>query len=508
MNPVAEKVLEERMGTKTLGIRAGWTGGAIVGAASAIAGGLAAGALGGVRAPLGASIVAVAAGATIGAGLWLFYARRRTGDVRRLADLFAEAGEERVDPGAAPVWLSPLAQAVTEGRARFIERLQSAENRLREIEIRRRITESERRQVESTLHSLRDAVLVTDTFDELKMANEAAATLLGFDLASAVHKPIEEVISDKALVRVISDARAAADNGERRHVEYTMTRTTAEGGSEQRAFDITLAPMLNSSGDGGASGVVTILRDVTREKEIAQMKSDFVSQVSHELRTPLSSINAYVEMLLDGEAADEKNRQEFYEIIKNEADRLTRLIDNMLNISRIEAGIVQVEDTEVDFVGVAREVVEIMQPQAKLKNITLIMKAGPLVYTAQASRDMMHQVVLNLVSNAVKYTPEGGRVTVSVENDDATRSVMVSVQDTGLGIPPEAVERVFEKFYRIDSYKRVAKGTGLGLNLVKNIVETLHSGQVGLSSQVGLGSRFWFTIPYERKGRATTRAAA
>ena len=141
--------------------------------------------------------------------------------------------------------------------------------------------------------------------------------------------------------------------------------------------------MVSGSGEGGASGVVTILRDVTREKEIAQMKSDFVSQVSHELRTPLSSINAYVEMLLDGEAADEKNRQEFYEIIKNEADRLTRLIDNMLNISRIEAGIVQVEDTEVDFIAVAREVVEIMQPQAKLKNITLIMKSGPMVYSAR-----------------------------------------------------------------------------------------------------------------------------
>lgn len=493
---------------KLMKTRAGWIGGATIGGASALAGGLSASLIGGVRVPPGAAGVALAAGAALGAGLWVLSARTRMREVRRLAEMFADAGEERVDPGAGPAWLAPLAQGVSEARSRFLERLQSAENRLREIEIRRRITESERRQVESTLHSLRDAVLVTDTFDELKMANEAAATLLGFDLQQAVHKPIDEVLTDKSLIRVISEARAAAENNERRHVEYTMTARGPDGRSELRAFDITLAPMTNPSGEGGASGVVTILRDVTREKEIAQMKSDFVSQVSHELRTPLSSINAYVEMLLDGEAADEKNRQEFYEIIKNEADRLTRLIDNMLNISRIEAGIVQVEDTEVDFVEVAREVVEIMQPQAKLKNITLLMKAGPMVYTAQASRDMMHQVVLNLVSNAVKYTPEGGRVTVSVENDDTTRSVMIGVQDTGLGIPPEAVDKVFEKFYRIDSYKRVAKGTGLGLNLVKNIVETLHSGQVGLSSQVGLGSRFWFTIPYERKGRAATRAAA
>ena len=131
------------MRTQRLGIKTGWTGGALVGAASALAGGIAAGAMSGVRAPIGPSIVALAAGAAIGAGLWTIWSRRRSGDVRRLADLFADAGEDRLDPNASPAWLSPLAQAVTEGRSRFLERLQSAENRLREIEIRRRITEAE-----------------------------------------------------------------------------------------------------------------------------------------------------------------------------------------------------------------------------------------------------------------------------------------------------------------------------------------------------------------------------
>jgi len=156
---------------------------------------------------------------------------------------------------------------------------------------------------------------------------------------------------------------------------------------------------------------------------------------------------------------------------------------------------------EVDFVEVAREVVEVMQPQARLKNITLLVRGGPAVYTAQACRDMMHQVILNLVSNAVKYTPEGGRVTVAVENDDATRSTLVTVSDTGLGIPPDALPNMFQKFYRIENYKRVAKGTGLGLNLVKHIVETVHGGQVGVQSTVGMGSKFWFTIPFEASGR-------
>lgn len=467
-------------------------------------------ALSGVRVSAGGWLLGAGLGFAIGAAVGAVWRSARSREIQQFVNRLLASDDERPESVAAVDWLQPVASAIAEWRTTSAERLASAEGRLREIEIRRRITEAERRQVEATLHSLRDAVLVTDTFDEIKMANEAAANLLGFDLATSVHKPIGEVIKDKALVRVIEDARAAADSNEPRHVEYTMTTNGANGQPELRAFDITLSPMATPGADAerGSSGVVTILRDVTREKEIAQMKSDFVSQVSHELRTPLSSINAYVEMLVDGEAADETSRQEFYEIIKNEADRLTRLIDNMLNISRIEAGIVQVEDAEVDFVQVAREVIEVMQPQAKLKNITLILKDGPLVYTARASRDMMHQVMLNLVSNAVKYTPEGGRVTVTVENDDATRSVMVSIQDTGLGIPPEAMNRLFQKFYRIDNYKRVAKGTGLGLNLVKSIVETVHGGQVGVSSQVGLGSRFWFTIPYDRAGRSPAKAAA
>lgn len=393
--------------------------------------------------------------------------------------------------------VGPLMGAVGEFRERTRAETRRATAGLRELEVRWRVSESERRRIESTLDSLRDAVIVTDNFDELTMANEAAAALLRFDREACVHKGIAELIRDETIVRLIHQTRESGSLSGRKTVEYDLG---GGAGGQPRSFDITLACLADHSGEA-VGGVVTILRDVTREKEISQMKSDFVSQVSHELRTPLASINAYVEMLVDGEAKDETSRTEFYQIIKNEADRLGRLIDNMLNISRIEAGIIQVERVEVDFVEVAREVVEVMQPQARLKNITLLVRGGPSVYTAQACRDMMHQVILNLVSNAVKYTPEGGRVTVGVENDDATRSTLVTVSDTGLGIPPDALPNMFQKFYRIENYKRVAKGTGLGLNLVKHIVETVHGGQVGVQSTVGMGSKFWFTIPFEASGR-------
>lgn len=421
----------------------------------------------------------------------------------RCAQRMCEAMEEAAEAGQhetvnVPFWLRPVAESLARVSEHWGERCGQLNTRLREIEIRHRVSEAEREHSEAILHSLRDAVLVTDAFNELTMANEPAAELLGFDLQAAGHRSVDDLVPDETLRQLIKEVRSSGVITKEKHFEHSLNIGSGEKG-RSASFDVTLACLPGAKGEVG--GVVTILRDITRDKEISQMKSDFVSQASHELRTPLSAINAYVEMLLDSEASDEKSRQEFYQIIKGEADRVTRMIDNMLNISRIEAGIVSVERSEVDFVKVCQEVAETMQPQAATKNIKISVKSGPLVYTAQADRDMMYQVVMNLVSNATKYTPDGGRVTVSVENDDTTRSVLVTVADTGLGIPPDALAKLFDKFFRIESYKRVAKGTGLGLNLVKHIVETVHRGKVGVSSEVGMGSKFWFTIPYEYEGR-------
>lgn len=419
--------------------------------------------------------------------------RRRT--IQRMTAALSVDGPPSLDVASAPVLLAPLARVISERLNAATQKQDQLSVRLREAEIRLSIAEAERRHGEAILHSLRDAVLVTDQFNELTLANASAARLLGFDPGDAAHKPIDHIVKDEGLSRLIKEVRQSGMVSKQRHVEHAMPPASS---TTPASFDVTIACLPGAGAQPkDVGGVVTILRDITREKEISQMKSDFVSQASHELRTPIASINAYVEMLLDAEAQDEATRQEFYGIIKSEAERLSRMIDNMLNISRIEAGIISVEAVEVDFAKVIREVIETMQPQAKEKKIMLLEKIGPLIYTAQADRDMMHQVILNLVSNGIKYTPENGRVTVSVENDDASRSILVAVQDTGFGIPPEALDKVFGKFFRIESYKRMAKGTGLGLNLVKHIIETVHRGQVGVSSQVGMGSRFWFTVPFE-----------
>ena len=439
-------------------------------------------------------------------------------------------GVDTVRSFSGPWWLEPVARTAREIASAWSTRCDELTVRLREAEIRHKVADAERRHCEGILHNLRDAVLVTDAFNELTLANEPAARLLGFDLGGASHRSIDDVIHDAALRQMIKEVRSSGVAHKEKHVEHSIGPQGEPGSSP--TFDVTLAALPGTSsvsgsaqpggvsggvspasagtngggvpggGEGQVGGVITILRDITREKEISRMKSDFVSQASHELRTPISAINAYAEMLLDAEAQDEPSRQEFYRIIKGEAERLSRMIDNMLNISRIEAGIVSVERTEVDFAKVMNEVVETMQAPAKEKNISLTGKAGPLIYTAEADRDLVYQVIMNLTSNSIKYTPAGGRVSVSVENDDSSRSVLVTVSDTGLGIPPDAIDKIFDKFYRIDNYKRVAKGTGLGLNLVKHIVETVHNGRVGVTSQVGMGSKFWFTIPYEYRGNA------
>jgi two-component system phosphate regulon sensor histidine kinase PhoR len=250
----------------------------------------------------------------------------------------------------------------------------------------------------------------------------------------------------------------------------------------------------NGNGHTDAAGVVAVLHDISRERELAQMRNDFVSSVSHELRTPLASIKAYAEMLIDGEANDDKTKQEFYEVIQNEANRLERLIDNILNISRIESGLVQVKKRPESLMVLVKEAIEVITPQARQKQIKIEEQLTPAFYQTLVDKDMMYQAVLNLLSNAVKYTPNGGRITVSTIVDESRKKVITKVSDTGVGIPPKDVPFVFDKFYRSEHNNQMAKGTGLGLSLVKHIVETVHHGEIFVESTVGKGTTFSFEL--------------
>ena len=295
------------------------------------------------------------------------------------------------------------------------------------------------------------------------------------------------------LGNAVAEAARGAAIGETRRFEH---ETTGAGENDSTAWQVSIRRLDESE------RCVVVLHDVTRDREVARMKSDFVTKASHELRTPLSSIHAYIEMLADGEVEGAEQQAEFLRIVHEESARLSRLVDNMLDISRIEAGVAKPQRGVVDLARVSDKVVETMRAQASERSIDLVIRANGDDLTVEGDEDMLTEVVQNLVSNAVKYTPEGGRVAVSIDPDGLTASVVTTVTDTGLGIPPDDIDHLFEKFYRISRYEREARGTGLGLNLCRNIVEEVHKGRIGVDSTLGMGSRFWFSVPVQYSGAA------
>ncbi|MEX0777605.1 MAG: ATP-binding protein [Phycisphaeraceae bacterium] len=417
----------------------------------------------------------------------------RDGEMRRLMHYVESVtrGEGRQSKPPRGASLRRVAQAINQGVTLLRQRSEDLAGQKRELEVQLRISDAQRQHAEAILNSIHDSVIVTDAFNELALANESASRVLAFDLQRSSRQPIDEIIHDAALVKLIKDTREGGDASLRRHVEHRMGSN-----GEAAIYDVTLTCVVDhKQSPPEPSGVVTILRDITREREIAEMKSDFVSSVSHELRTPLSSIKAYLEMLIDGEATDEETRAEFYNIIQSETNRLARLIDNILNISRIESGVVKVQREHISLPTLLKEAIEVMQPQARAKNITLTEMPTPVFFQVFADKDMIYQATLNLISNAIKYTPNDGKVTVSVSVDEHAKMVNVSVVDTGVGVPTEALPHLFQKFFRVSDHKKMAKGTGLGLNLVKQIVENVHGGKVSVTSTVGKGSTFTYCLP-------------
>jgi two-component system phosphate regulon sensor histidine kinase PhoR len=358
---------------------------------------------------------------------------------------------------------------------------------LKGLQIRLQLAEREKRHAEAILYSLRDAVIVVDGSGRLLMANEPAERLFGFDAEDGRHKPLTDTVG-----RTHAEFAELLQQSGRNRTEATRRELQFTQGDRLCTFDTIISCVEEGA---KVSGIVAVLHDVTKEKEVSQMKNDFVSHVSHELKTPLASITAYSEMLVDGEADDEETRKEFYSIIQSQAQRLNRLIEDILNTSRIESGLIKVNKERASLTILIQDQMRMIRSYAEEKHIT-VTSPDPIVYDqVYVDRDMVSQVIINLLSNAVKYTPAGGSVTVGTEVDEPAGVVRVTVTDTGVGIPDEEIGRVFEKFYRVTANNKQAKGTGLGLNLVKQIVEKVHGGRVFVTSKVGTGSTFGFELP-------------
>jgi signal transduction histidine kinase len=249
-------------------------------------------------------------------------------------------------------------------------------------------------------------------------------------------------------------------------------------------------------------GFLRVAKDITekkgyerRLKELDQMKSDFVSNVSHELRTPLTSIKGSVDNMLDGLTGPLNEKQIRYLVrIKSNSDRLSRLINDLLDLSKIEAGRIDVRPATLLMNALAEEIAEHLKPLAAEKRIGIEVAAPDPQVTVWADRDKVTQVLTNLIGNAVKFTPHDGKITIAIVRN-GNEWVQISVADTGPGIVAEEADRIFTKFYQIaDTDKQRPKGSGLGLAISKALVE-MHGGKIWVESELGRGSTFSFTLP-------------
>jgi two-component system phosphate regulon sensor histidine kinase PhoR len=247
------------------------------------------------------------------------------------------------------------------------------------------------------------------------------------------------------------------------------------------------------SGAGVPGGALIVFHDITELKRLEQIRKDFIANISHELRTPLSSIRGYAETLAEGGLEDRERAQRFAGIIKRHAERLSDLLSDILSLSRIESGEAALRPREFDMVQAVVEDLEQLKQKAEAKGISTQVEASAEVLPVMASREFIDQVLINLIDNAIKYSPPGAAVVVRVSSDE--REVRVDVADTGIGIPAEDLDRVFERFYRVAKDRsRKVEGTGLGLAIAKNIIAT-HGGRIWVTSEPGRGSVFSFTLP-------------
>ncbi|NIR47490.1 cell wall metabolism sensor histidine kinase WalK [candidate division KSB1 bacterium] len=346
---------------------------------------------------------------------------------------------------------------------------------------------NEKNKTETILRNIADGVIVTDPENRILLINSVAERWFGITVTNVEDKPCEEFVRDRKLIQFIQDI---SSNGERNSENIEVTLKPNDGFTEV-VLQARAARILSEKDD--LVGVVTVLRDITREKEIDRMKTELVSMVAHELRSPLTCISGFSELLLD-DTINREQSEEYASIILKETNRLSELINKFLDISKIESGRSQVQRTPVDLKMLIEKVVDFNGQLAEKKKIAVKLETPQEVSLIQADRDMMEQVFLNLFSNAVKYSPENANVTIRIhENDD---EMTVEVEDTGYGISEKALPHIFDKFYRITDNEEVSEvtGSGLGLSLVKQIIE-IHGGKIKVQSKLGEGSNFIVTLP-------------
>lgn len=421
-------------------------------------------------APPRASLTGAALGLLV-ALLGRLWIGRRAGEQVEALTRFARAQRDgRLDARLPGTWsgaLRPVAGALNEMAVTLEGRLRGSDAR--------------RTRLEAVIEAMEEAVLVVDGAERVLLANPRLR-----ELASAPGEGLPP--EGRALLEVVRHTevvdglRAALRKGE------AQVREAAMGPAGDRRVRFHVAPFAQPD---GTTGAVAVFHDVTELRRVESIRRDFVANASHELKTPLTSIRGYAERLADMKLPD--HAVPAVDAIVSNAKRLQALVEDLLELSRIEGGAAPSRPAPVDVAGLARRLLDDLAPRLHAGALAAEVRAlgDP---RAWADRGAVEQVLANLLDNAVKYTPAGGSIEVSVR-PGADQRLRVTVSDTGIGIPRKDLPRIFERFYRVDPGRsRALGGTGLGLAIVKHLVQSV-GGQLGVESQPGQGSRFWVELP-------------
>ncbi len=353
----------------------------------------------------------------------------------------------------------------------------------------------ERNKLEAVLMSIANGVIVCDRADTVILANNAAVEMLETGIKELLSTKITDYYDSNGELCFVSNVKEFKDTP---YEDLKSKNLECQIQVDRKILRTIISPLYTLNDE--YLGYVIVMRDITSESELNRIKNTFISNVSHELRTPVTVIRSYIDTLYNYEKEfDEKTKREFLSVINRESDRLNRMVNDILDFSRLESPNINLEKALCDICTVLEPTVNSMKVIAEEKNITFSIITEPELPQVMINPESIERALKNLLCNAVKYSYPDGRVKIRAEIDRTGDYLQVSVEDNGVGIPDEHLDKIFERFYRVENRVHSVKGTGLGLHLVKITIEKHHGGEVFVESTPGHGSTFGFKLPLEKE---------
>lgn len=415
--------------------------------------------------------------------LLLFISYRKSKVIKDLIKILRRYRDRTFPSQEKPLSATERPEGLVTALDEFLNSMQSEHNTLiaanTQLRASNKVLAYSKNKFESILDALPDGVVILDMSGNAIMANQAVAIHLGLDREKILHRPPYEWMGYEDWNRLSSSSGATE-----RYIDLSRA-----GPHIKKTLRATLKYLGKTDHH---SGQVVLIRDITEQVLADQARGEFIAHVAHELKAPLNTLKSYSEMLMDGEANDEATKREFFNIINEEADRLGGLVGNLLSITKIEMGSLQIQRNRVKTKEFLENIFHIAEAQKQGQKISMHLLLPDKLPAIKADKDLLSVALLNLISNAMKYTEKGG--TVSLKAEEREDTLMISVIDTGIGISASDLPHIFEKFYRSqDRQVRERPGHGLGLALTQQIVH-LHDGEIQVNSRPGEGTQFMVSL--------------